>query len=120
VSHHRHDIWIGALRMEVIRQTRPDPLTEQMAEQKDSAAAQADLEQSGSFGLDPHNLVTYGFEHSLARSGQLRFGTDMQDGSGASHEALMSFKDEGWFSFRFPVGGCDTSLSPYSETKSLP
>jgi len=94
----------GILRVKVIGQTRPDALTEQMAEQQDSAAAQADLEQSGTFALDPHNVVTNGFDHPSARSGQLRFGTDMQNGSGASHEALMSFKDKGWFSFRLPVG----------------
>ena len=59
VSHNRHDIRIGAFSMEVIRQTRPDGRTEQMAEQQDTAAAHADLEESGAFVLDPDDIVTY-------------------------------------------------------------
>lgn len=98
VSDNRHNVGIGTVSVEVIPQTRPDGVTEQMAEQQDSAAAEADLEQSGAFALDPHNVVTSGFDNPPARSGQLRFGTDMQDGSGAAfHEAMMSFKDKGWF-----------------------
>jgi hypothetical protein len=105
VSDNRHNVGIGTFSVEVIRQTRPDGVTEQMAEQQDSAAAKADLEQSSAFALDPHNFVTNALDDPPARSGQLRFGTNMQDGSGAAfHEAMMSFKNKGWLSGLLPFG----------------
>jgi hypothetical protein len=123
VSDNRHNVGIGAFGMEVICETHPDALTEQMAEQQDSAAAQADLEQGGAFALDPHNVVTNSFDHSSARSRQLRFGTDMQDSCGASHEALMSLKDKGWFFFRLscddPTDAQSPSMSDIVFTNSL-
>ena len=82
---------MGASGVEVIGETRPDGLSEQMAEQQDAATAHADLEQSGAFALDPDDIVTKGGNYPPARSGQLAVGTDMQDGAGAvCHEALMS------------------------------
>ena len=60
-----------------------------MAEQKDSAAAHADLEQSGTFTLNPDNIVTRGGGDPPARSGQTPIGTDMQDGSGARLHAYL-------------------------------
>jgi hypothetical protein len=96
LSDNRHNVGIGTVSVKVIRQTRPDSVTEQMAEQEDSAATEADLEQSGAFALDPHNLVTNGFDNPPARLGQLWFGTDMQDGSGAAfHESYDVIKKEG-------------------------
>lgn len=77
--------------VEVIGETRPDGLGEQMAEQQDAAAAHADLEESGAFALDPDDIVTDGRNHPPSRPGQRPVGTDMQDGAGAAfHEALMS------------------------------
>jgi hypothetical protein len=112
VSHNRHDIRIGAFSMEVIRQTRPDGRREQMAEQQDTAAAHADLEESGAFVLDPDDIVTYSPHDPPARSGQLAVGTDMQNGAGAlCHACLMSsgtlaFIGTCAFGFQGRSGGC--------------
>ena len=98
MSDNRHNVGIGAFGVEILRQTGPHARTEQMAEQQDSAAAKADLEQSSALGLDPDKVVTDSFDYSLTRFSQLRFGTHMQDDSVVTfHEALMSFKGEGWF-----------------------
>lgn len=91
VSHNRHNIRMGTSGVEIIGQTRPDGLSQQMAEQQDAATAHADLEQSGAFALDPDDIVTNGCHYPPPRSGQLPVGTDMQNGAWAPlHEALMS------------------------------
>jgi len=103
LSDNRHNVGIGTVSVKVIRQTRPDSVTEQMAEQEDSAATEADLEQSGAFALDPHNLVTNGFDNPPARLGQLWFGTDMRTVLvRPSTKAMMSFKNKGWLSGLLP------------------
>ena len=82
-----------------------------MAEQQDSAPSHADLEQGGTFAVDPKNLKTYGLEHPPARSGQLRVRRDVQHGLGeVSHSVWMSSASLAfiWFciSGPFAVGIC--------------
>lgn len=101
VSHDRHNKRIGASAMEVIGQTHPDGLGEQMAEQQDAAAAHADLEESGTFALDPDDIVTNRRDDPPARAGQFPVGTDMQDGSGAAFHATLMTSDT-----RSVVGSC--------------
>jgi hypothetical protein len=74
--------------MEVVRQTRVDGLTKQMAEQQDSAPAEADLQEGGAFALYPNDIVAKRRNDAPARSGQLVVGTNVQDGSGMIHAAL--------------------------------
>ena len=54
----RDDVGIGAILMEVLRECASSRVVELMAEQQDSAAAHADLEQSPHDRLHAHNLVT--------------------------------------------------------------
>lgn len=91
VSDNRHNIRMRASGVEVIGQSGPDMIGEQMAEQQDAAASHADLEESRAFALDPDDIVAKGGDDPPARSGQLPVGTDMQDGAGAPfHGGLMS------------------------------
>jgi hypothetical protein len=71
------------LGTEVFRETPPHGLRKQVAEQQDSTAAHADLEESGGFAPDPDNIVPNCRDNPPARSGQLRVRTDMQDSAGA-------------------------------------
>jgi hypothetical protein len=87
--------------VEVIRQTPADGRRKQMAEQQDSAAAHADLEQSGGFALDPDDIITNGGDGPPARSSELPVGANMQDGAVAFfHEALMSSERRAFIAFR--------------------
>jgi hypothetical protein len=52
------DVGIGAILMKVLRHCASSRLVELMAEQQDSAAAHADLEQSSHDRLHAHNVVT--------------------------------------------------------------
>jgi hypothetical protein len=62
-----------------------------MAEQQDSAAAEADLEESGALALDPNDIVTNGRDDPPARSSQFSIRTDVQNGSVAVlHANLMA------------------------------
>ena len=70
----RHDKGLGALRMELIRQTRADGVRELMAEQQDAAPAHADLQQSRCFVLDMHNVATDRGENPPAGSGEFGIG----------------------------------------------
>ena len=62
-----------------------------MAEQQDSAAAEADLEESCAFALHPNDIVTQGRDDPATRSGELPVRTNVQDGLDAVlHGALMA------------------------------
>jgi hypothetical protein len=52
------DVGIGAIPMKILRHCASSVTLELMAEQQDSAAAHADLEQSSRDRLHAHNLVT--------------------------------------------------------------
>jgi len=95
----------------------------QVAEQQDSAASEADLEESGALVPDPEDLATDADENLPPRSGQLLVGTDVQYGSAAVFHAAFCHS-KGWrFSqsrFRLPTCPGHASFSPYSETKCLP
>ena len=53
-----HDVRIGAILMEVLRDCASSRVVELMAEQQDSAPAHADLEESSHNRLHAHNVVT--------------------------------------------------------------
>ena len=59
---HRHDVRIGAILMEVLRDCASSRVVELMAEQQDSTPAHADLEQSSRDRLHADNLVPDGRE----------------------------------------------------------
>jgi len=54
----RDDVGMGAILMKVLCDCASSRVAELMAEQQDSAAAHADLEQSSHDALHAHNLVT--------------------------------------------------------------
>ena len=54
----RDDVGIGAIRMEVLRDCASSRMVELMAEQQDSAATHADLEQGSYHCLHTYNVVS--------------------------------------------------------------
>ncbi len=54
----RDDVGIGAILMEILRDCASSRVVHLMAEQQDSAADHADLEQSSRDCLHAHNFVT--------------------------------------------------------------
>ena len=54
----RDNVGVGTVVVKILRQRASSRVVELMAEQQDSAASHADLEQSCHDGLHAHNLVT--------------------------------------------------------------
>ena len=84
----RHDIGVGAVLMEILRDCASSVAVELVAEQQDSAPAEADLQEGCAFALYPNDIVAKRRNDAPARSGQLVVGTNVQDGSGMIHAAL--------------------------------
>ena len=67
VPKNRHNVGFGAVLVEVLGQRASPRVVELVTEQKDSAAPEADLKQSGHDRLDGKNVATDSRERLCAR-----------------------------------------------------
>jgi hypothetical protein len=85
-----HYIRIGAPSVEGLGKGRSRRVRELVAQQQDTAAPEADLEQGFPFRAHMHDVAADRGENLVSRKGQIRVGRDVQNGAWAAiHPASM-------------------------------